>query len=41
MYDLQWLFDVSSVNNILTPVELKKLRKQLYDRSLKSKHNLF
>ena len=31
MYDLQWLFDVSSVNNILTPVELKKLRKQLYE----------
>ena len=31
MYDLQWLFDVSSVNNILTPVELKKLRKQLHE----------
>ena len=31
MYDLQWLFGVSSVNNILTIVELKKLRKQLYE----------
>ncbi len=31
MYDLQWLFGISSVNNILTIVELKKLRKQLYE----------
>ena len=29
MYDLQWMFDISSVNNILTVVELKRLRKQL------------
>lgn len=31
MYDLQWLFGISSVNNILTIVELKQLRKQLYE----------
>ena len=31
MYDLQWLFSISSVNNILTSVELKKLRKQLFE----------
>lgn len=31
MYDLQWLFDISSVNNILTIVELKHLRKQLHE----------
>lgn len=31
MYDLQWMFDISSVNNILTVVELKELRKQLYE----------
>ena len=31
MYDLQWIFDVSSVNKILTIVELKELRKQLHE----------
>ena len=31
MYDLQWMFDISSVNNILTVVELNELRKQLYE----------
>ena len=31
MYDLQWIFDISSVNNILTPQELKKLRKDIYE----------
>ena len=31
MYDLQWLFDISSVNKILTKVEIKELRKQLYE----------
>ena len=29
MYDLQWLFDISSVNNILTYLELAHLRKEL------------
>ena len=29
MYDLQWLFDISSVNNILTYLELVHLRKEL------------
>ena len=31
MYDLQWIFGIASVNNILTVVELKKLKKQLYE----------
>lgn len=30
MYDLQWLFDISSVNNILTRDEIKKLHDELY-----------
>ena len=29
MYDLQWIFDISSVNNILSYMELVQLRKQL------------
>ena len=31
MYDLQWLFDISSVNNILTRDELIDVRKKLFD----------
>ena len=31
MYDLQWMFDISSVNSILTVVEIKRLRRQLYE----------
>jgi CDP-glycerol glycerophosphotransferase (TagB/SpsB family)/glycosyltransferase involved in cell wall biosynthesis len=31
MYDLQWIFDVSSVNNILTRIELQKLRDELFE----------
>lgn len=31
MYDLQWMFDTSSVNNILTVVEIKHLRKKIYE----------
>ncbi len=30
MYDLQWLFDISSVNNILTRPEIEKLHEELY-----------
>lgn len=31
MYDLQWMFAISSVNKILTIVEIKQLRKQLHE----------
>lgn len=31
MYDLQWIFDISSVNGILTKMEVEELRKDLYD----------
>jgi len=31
MYDLQWLFDIPSVNKILTVSEIKELRKYLYE----------
>ena len=31
MYDLQWMFSISSVNKILTVVEIKQLRKQLHE----------
>ena len=31
MYDLQWIFDVSSVNNILTKIETEKLRQELFE----------
>ena len=31
MYDLQWLFDVSSVNKILTKDELAEVRKKLFE----------
>ncbi|WP_407379363.1 CDP-glycerol glycerophosphotransferase family protein [Methanobrevibacter sp.] len=31
MYDLQWLFDISSVNNILTRPEIENLHEELFD----------
>ena len=31
MYDLQWMFDISSVNNILTKEELHELRRKLFE----------